>query len=261
MSLNDLIFYGEGNFGDIMSNLFKSIQKDLFKITIADPLSDFLSTSLFGSLGVKKGTDGLTYDGKALLVKLVNPLDLPMNQNNTGGADKPEGILGGFMDQITSTFTNIFGQGGIISKLFTGLFGQGGILSGLFKGLIGIVGSLFGGFGAAQGGMIHLAQGGAATSSALMRDRVPAMLEPGEFVIRKQSARRLGLPALQAMNATGSASGGGNVFINVTNEGSAKQAEASPPKFDGEKYVIDVVMRDISNNGPIRRSLRGRGGL
>jgi hypothetical protein len=87
------------------------------------------------------------------------------------------------------------------------------------------------------------------------------MLEPGEFVIRKQSASRIGMPALQAMNATGNAGGTGNVFVNVTNEGSPKQAEASAPRFDGEKYVIDVVMRDIANNGPIRRTLRGRGGL
>jgi hypothetical protein len=69
------------------------------------------------------------------------------------------------------------------------------------------------------------------------------------------------MPALQAMNATGAAGGTGNVSINVTNEGSPKQADASPPRFDGEKYVVDVIMRDISNNGPIRRSLRGRGGI
>jgi hypothetical protein len=93
------------------------------------------------------------------------------------------------------------------------------------------------------------------------RDRVPAMLEPGEFVIRKQSAERIGMPALQAMNSTGGAPSGGNVFVNVSNEGSPKQAEASAPRFDGEKYVVDIVMRDIANNGPIRRTLRGRGGL
>jgi hypothetical protein len=140
------------------------------------------------------------------------------------------------------------------------LFGQGGILSGLFNGLVGIIGNFFGSF-FAQGGMVHLAQGGAAVSSSLMRDRVPAMLEPGEFVLRKQSARKIGMPALQSMNATGSAGGAGNVSINVVNEGSPKQAEASQPRFDGEKYVVDVIMRDIANNGPIRRSLRSRGGL
>ena len=109
--------------------------------------------------------------------------------------------------------------------------------------------------------MIHLAQGGAAASASLMRDRVPAMLEPGEFVIRKQSAQKIGMPALQSMNATGSAGGAGNVYVNVTNEGTGKTVEQSQPRFDGEKYIVDIVMRDIANNGPIRRSLRGRGGL
>ena len=33
----------------------------------------------------------------------------------------------------------------------------------------------------ASGGLVHLAAGG-----AMKRDRVPAMLEPGEFVIRKK---------------------------------------------------------------------------
>jgi hypothetical protein len=265
MALNDLIFYGEGNFGDIMSNLFKSIQQDFFKITVADPLSDFLTTSLFGALGVSKGVDNaMVYPDGALLVRIAGGVtDLlggGAGDAAADGATQASGVFGGFFDQITNMFSNVFGSGGIVAKLFSSLFGQGGILSGLFKGLISIISSIFGG-GLAQGGMVHLAQGGAAVSASLRRDRVPAMLEPGEFVLRKQSARKIGLPALQSMNATGNAGGAGNVFVNVTNEGTPKQTEASQPRFDGEKYVVDIVMRDISNNGPIRRSLRGRGGL
>jgi hypothetical protein len=257
-----------------MSNLFKSIQQDFFKITIADPLSTSLTDGLFGMLGVtgmRKGIENakVNADGSLLVSVVSGPAGMFGNALNSGnatdtmaeGAGAAGGVFGGFFDQITSMFTNVFGQGGIISQLFSGLFGQGGILSGLFKGLIGILGNLFGGGLFAQGGMVHLAQGGAAISSSLKRDRVPAMLEPGEFVLRKQSARKIGLPALQSMNATGSAGGGGNVSVNVVNEGSPKQAEASAPRFDGEKYVVDIVMRDIANNGPIRRSLRGRGGL
>jgi len=270
MALNDLIFYGEGNFGDIISNLFKSIQQDLFKITIADPLSTALTDGLFGMLGVtgmRKGIDNAQVLNGALLVSVVSgPADmfgaLNSDASSSSGAEAAGGVFGGFFDQITNMFSNVFGSGGIVAKLFSSLFGQGGILSGLFKGLINIISSIFGGgLFAAQGGMVHLAQGGAAVSASLRRDRVPAMLEPGEFVLRKQSARKIGLPALQAMNATGSAGGAGNVFVNVTNEGTPKQTEASQPRFDGEKYVVDIVMRDISNNGPIRRSLRGRGGL
>ena len=33
-----------------------------------------------------------------------------------------------------------------------------------------------------------------------MADTVPAMLEPGEFIIRRDAARRIGQPALNALN-------------------------------------------------------------
>jgi len=82
------------------------------------------------------------------------------------------------------------------------------------------------------------------------------MLEPGEFVIRKNSAKSIGRSKLGQMNATGSA-GMGNVEFNIVNEGSPKQAEQQGmPKFDTDKLVIDVVMRDLENNGPIRKALR-----
>ena len=278
MGLNNLIFYGEGNFGEIMSNLFKSIQQDFFKTTVADPLSGFLTDSLFSMFGVsgmRTGIENAQVKNGALLVSVVSgPADMLgiitdavpgkkgsiRDENAVTGdlTNSTKGIFSGFFDQITSLFSNIFGQNGFISKLFSGLMGEGGILSGLFKGIGGFFTSLL---GFSQGGLVHLAAGGAAASASLNRDRVPAMLEPGEFVIRKQSADRIGMPALQAMNATGATGGNGNVFVNVTNEGSPKQADASAPRFDGEKYVIDIVMRDIANNGPIRRTLRGRGGV
>jgi hypothetical protein len=274
-ALNDLIFYGEGDFNEIMSNMFKSIQQDFFKTTIADPLSTALTDNLFSMLGVgnmRTGIENAKVQNGALLVNIVNgPSELfggvlGDKATTEDPTTKATGMFSGFFEQITSMFTGIFGQGGLLSKLFSGIFGQGGLLSGIFGGFGGSGGlfsSIFGGLfgmGAAQGGWVHLAQGGAA-SAALMRDRVPSMLEPGEFVLRKQSARKIGLPALQAMNATGNAGGNGNVSVNVVNEGSPKDAQASQPRFDGEKYVIDIVMRDLSNNGPIRRSLRSRGGL
>ena len=104
----------------------------------------------------------------------------------------------------------------------------------------------------AEGGpVVKMASGG------MLRDRVPALLEPGEFVIRRPAAKAIGGPALGAMNATGKMPG--DVSINIQNEGSPKDAEAQQPRFDGEKFVIDVVMRDLNNNGPIRKSLRAGG--
>jgi hypothetical protein len=103
--------------------------------------------------------------------------------------------------------------------------------------------------GLASGGIVRMAAGG------MMRDRVPALLEPGEFVMKRSAAKGIGGPALNQMNATGSA--GGNVVVNIKNEGTPQDATASQPMFDGEKFVVDIVTRDLRNNGPIRKSMRG----
>jgi hypothetical protein len=107
--------------------------------------------------------------------------------------------------------------------------------------------------GKAAGGVVHMAQGGQVSA---LRDRVPAMLEPGEFVIRKNSAKAIGRNNLNRMNDIGS-SGMGNVEFNIVNNGAPKEAaQQGPPKIDTDKIVIDVVMRDLSTNGPIRKALR-----
>jgi len=109
-------------------------------------------------------------------------------------------------------------------------------------------------FGGVTGGTVrNMAAGGEVNA---LRDRVPAMLEPGEFVIRKTAAKSIGGSALGKMNATGAA-GMGNVEFNIVNNGAPKEAaQQGPPKIDTDKIVIDVVMRDLSTNGPIRKALR-----
>ena len=102
-------------------------------------------------------------------------------------------------------------------------------------------------------GVRNMAAGGQVNA---LRDRVPAMLEPGEFVIRKPAAKSIGNRALGQMNATGAA-GMGNVQFNIVNEGAPKSAEQQgPPKFDADKIVVEVVMRDLQSNGPIRNAMR-----
>jgi len=108
-------------------------------------------------------------------------------------------------------------------------------------------------FGGAAGGVVHMAEGGQVNA---LRDRVPAMLEPGEFVIRKSAAKSIGQSRLGQMNATG-AGGMGNVQFNIVNNGAPKEAaQQGPPKIDTDKIVIDVVMRDLNSNGPIRKAMR-----
>ena len=90
----------------------------------------------------------------------------------------------------------------------------------------------FGAGKSAAGGLVKMASGG------MLRDRVPALLEPGEFVIRRPAAKAAGGPALNALNATGKMPG--NVEVNIKNEGTPQEATASQPRFDGEKFVIDT---------------------
>ena len=116
----------------------------------------------------------------------------------------------------------------------------------------GIAGAFFGSLSAA-GGPVQLAGGG-----AMRRDRVPAMLEPGEFVIRKPMARAIGGPALSAMNGHGKGLGMPTIDVQINNSGQPKDAEAQvKPNMDVNKMVVEIVTRDLRNNGPIRKTLRG----
>jgi len=110
----------------------------------------------------------------------------------------------------------------------------------------------FGGRGLAAGGFVRQMAGGGAVMS---RDRVPALLEPGEFVIRKPMAKAIGGPALNQMNATGIAP---NIAVNVNNSGAPKDVQVGAPKMNGDKVILDIITRDMRNNGAIRKSLRNR---
>ena len=142
-----------------------------------------------------------------------------------------------------------------------GSYGTGGTGSGL----LGFAGSAIGGLAsifsttAAAGGPIHRANGGLvpqfAAGGRSRRDMVPAWLEPGEFVVRRQAVQQTGLPTLQGINR---GSGSPNVSVNINNNGTPQQADGNPDvKFDGRNYVIDIVTSDLRNNGPIRRSIKG----
>lgn len=102
------------------------------------------------------------------------------------------------------------------------------------------------------GGMVkHMAIGGS------VRDRIPALLEPGEFVLRRPAAMAIGGAVLNQMNANGQLPVG-NVSVNVINQGTPQAAQGQPVvSRQGENIIIDLVVKDIKNNGPIRQTLKG----
>jgi hypothetical protein len=195
---------------------------------------------------VSSGTD-LT-EANTALQQSTNTLRSSFQQMELS-ANPLTSLFGTVAGGLTDFGSSLFG----IGKSLLGSFGGGGQEGSGVLGLLGTIGksvmSVF--LPAATGGPVRqMAAGG------MMRDRVPALLEPGEFVIRKPMAKAIGGPALNAMNGTG-AMPGGNVVVNIENKGTPQDAEAKQPRFDGEKFVIDIVTRDLRNNGPIRKSMRG----
>ena len=134
--------------------------------------------------------------------------------------------------------------GGSFSDTATGKFSGGDRGNGLDGGSVGAGGSTAG----HSGDLGHkFAAGG------LVRDRVPAMLEPGEFVIRKPMAKAIGGAVLSQMNSTGKPP---EVSVNVNNTGAPKDVTTKPPKMNGNKVIIDLITKDLKNNGAIKKSLR-----
>ena len=108
--------------------------------------------------------------------------------------------------------------------------------------------------GAASGGRVDLAGAfNRLAAGGSPRDRVPSLLEPGEFVMQRKAVKAAGLPAMQQMNSGGMLP----ISVNISNEGTPQEATSATPNIDVDKIVIDVVTRDLRNNGPIRKSLRG----
>ena len=134
-------------------------------------------------------------------------------------------------------------------------FAQGVGRSGGARGL----GSRVGGGGMAQGGVIRaFARGGVVPGSG-SGDTVPAMLEPGEFVIRKRAVQSLGSGNLHRMNKSGGGkiSGyavGGKVKISdLDNQSAIDNAIAA----SGTKKIVqkgDTVKANLSKENFMTKS-------
>ena len=98
------------------------------------------------------------------------------------------------------------------------------------------------------------------TSGGLVRgqrDSEISALEPGEFVLRKAAVEQMGLDAAYKLNATGDVGGDTNVEVNITNNGAPVNVAATPQiRRENGKIVLDIILEDIRNNGPIRQQIR-----
>ena len=121
-------------------------------------------------------------------------------------------------------------------------------------------------------------------------DSIYARLSNGEFVMQASAVKKLGIQALEALNATGditsvsgedsnftlnrapiaqvmnsgntsvsrdSTDGDTSVEVNVINNGTAQQPSSEPVvRRENGKIIVDVILEDIRNNGPIKRTIR-----
>ena len=284
--------------GDVLRGTFENVRKTVLEKTLIKPLQEKLESGLGGLFsmgGEEKGAENAKVRDGALVVTSddgTTPKEITAEVSEKANSvfDTISSKLGEFKDKGISIFgelggklkdvftgeggllSSLTGEGGLFSKIggmFSSIFkgggagGGGGILSmfggggsggggGLLSGIMGMFG------GGASGGFVPFSAYQRLAAGGQARDRVPSLLEPGEFVMKRSAANSIGGPALNQMNATGSMPGG-NVVVNIENKGTPQDASASEPKFDGEKFVIDIVTRDLRNNGPIRKSLRGGG--
>ena len=110
-----------------------------------------------------------------------------------------------------------------------------------------------------RGNIIPFAYGGVVdrpTYFGMSRGRTGVMGEAGQpegiLPLRRGPSGRLGVEA----------HGGGpsniKMTVNVVNEsGTPLQAEQGDMEFSGEEYVVGIVLKDLSYNGPIRQTIRG----
>jgi hypothetical protein len=176
-----------------------------------------------------------------------------------------------FCEDVTKTILQAMAQiiiRGLITKVIMGAIGMGGqsvdIHSWDNSKLLNIP-AVIKPPGHAGGGYIK--GPGSGTS-----DSIPAMLSNGEYVIRSAAVDRIGIATLNRMNKMGHFANGGyvgsggngygpNVVINIENNtGVPVDAEQTGSSFDGEKWVIGVVMNGIANNTMGMRSML-KGGM
>lgn len=197
------------NFLGFMRDAFLQQAADQFSSVLFGGLSagaDAAKSSLFGgAIGSAAGKP----DGTA-----SNPIHTTTSSlgSNAAGAVAGEGQGEGIFSKLKNVLSESFGGlKTIFSDLFGGLKeGLGTIFKGLTTGLSslfsggggggggGIFSTLLGafGFGFANGGPVGFANGGSVGST----DTLPAMLTPGEFVMKKSAVDKYGSGFLSSLN-------------------------------------------------------------
>jgi len=183
-------------------------------------------------------------------------------------------LLNGLLDSIVKSIAETMAAQVVnqfLNWIMPGFFSGGGsVASGGFNTYGAAHNALGLNYNFASGGIIS----GPGTETS---DSIPAMLSDGEYVIKADAVRRVGLPVLDAINAgtfrrfarggyvsQGSGTnipvnGMPNVIVNISNEsGVPMTAEETGSGFDGENYIVTVMLNAIATNKMgIRTTMKG----
>ncbi len=146
----------------------------------------------------------------------------------TGRLKRLKDVIKSFLEGVARALSNLLSQNAVIA---------------IFKALnIEIPKKHEGGLVMHQGGYVPRFHFG-----GLASDEVPAILQRGEYVVSRRGVEvldRLNKGQLQPVN----------VKVEIKNEtGVPVEAEQGSIEFDGEKYIIGVILKNIYQNGEIRR--------
>ena len=139
-------------------------------------------------------------------------------------------------------------------------------LQGLFGGVVNGIGSL----GAAKGTSSFA--GGGSFSSAFTRNKFasggvtnPGLMlvgENGPELLQSSGSHRIYTASETRLLVGGGAAASNNVTVNIINQsGQALESEQQSSRFDGENYIIDVMVKAVTNNkGGARDAIKAAAG-
>ena len=156
-------------------------------------------------------------------------------------------------DSIIADLARIAVQRAITGPLSAALGGLLGLGGGSFRGVSEAGGHLFfhaGGVAGAPGGSVRHGVDPRAFAGAprfphggVAGDEIPAILRRGEGVFTPEQMRALGGPP--------------NLEVRLINEGGTPQeATDDGVRWDGEKFIVTVLLRDARGNGPVTQAFR-----
>ncbi len=149
-----------------------------------------------------------------------------------------------FLQAIARAVANYMSQS-IVQSIIPSIFPSAALPGGT---------TMAGGYPVAHAGGLVMHGGGYVPRfhiGGLSSDEVPAILQKGEYVVSRK-----GVAALDRINK--GQAGGVSFVMNVENNtGQPIEAKNTGMQFNGERFVVSVVLNNIEQGGPIRNAITG----